>query len=263
MSIMTDISNFPGFKFLETHEKLIITVLVCIALLWGVHMGLNAWEKHDAKNVTALQAQVTALQTQVAQTDQQRVAEQQQAAQALTAANTVVAAVTTQNKLLTQQQAARDKQTQNQQQIDLHATIPQLSQRFAALVPGTDPADIKIAPDNQTVTVGSDTAEKTVAQLELIPELQGDLKDETQKNTGLQSEFNVEQTYALTLEHEITTGDKEIALDDKLLASSDQLCQAKVNLEKTKTKKAFLKGLGIGGAIGYIGGLITAIGLHL
>lgn len=249
--------DIPGITFLEKHEKLIIAIVVCATLLYGVSSGLNAWVRHDQTKVDKLQAQVESDKQQVAEAHQQ-VAQVQAAALADKAASAQeIAAMAAQNATLNANIIARDKATAGQQTVDMHATIPELSQRFASLVPGVDPKDIRIASDSQTVTVGTDTAQKTVAQLELVPQLQSDLKDTQQKVTNLSDEIASLQTYNSALEAEVRTEEKEIGLLEKQLADADKSCQAQVNLEKAKTRRAFLRGFKWGSIFGFIGGIFT------
>lgn len=252
------LSDFPGVTFLKSHEKLIIVIILVVAGLHFWSMGLNAWEKHDEKQLAGLQAQVNADKAAAAASDQQRLADAQTAAADRASYQQTLAATQAQIAALQAAILARDKATQQQQQTDLHASIPELSARFSSLVPGVNPQDIQISADQKSVTVGTDTAEKTVAQLELVPELQADLKDAQSENTSLQTEIKSLQTYNGALEAEVATDDKEIALLNKELADADKTCQAEVNLEKAKTKKAFMHGLKIGAILGFFGGLFGA-----
>lgn len=257
MSIWTSISSFPGFLFVERHEKLIIIVVLCLATLWGVSKGFDAWKAHDQANVVALQAQVTSDKTQVALAQQQVAQVQAAAAADKTASAQVIAAVTSQNAALNANIIARNKQTQTQQTADLHASLPVLGQRLPILVPNINPADIQISPDGKTVVIGEDTAQKTVAQLELVPTLQQDLKDAQRENANLTAEIVSLQTYNSALEAETVTEEKEIALLNKQITDADKACQAQIDLEKVKTKKAFLNGLKWGGIFGFLAGLFV------
>ena len=153
--------------------------------------GVFAFYKGDSILQTYQQNKATQLEAQLQQTQQQAAAAlqaaadakaqvaqvQQAAAQDRATAAAIIQAVTAQNAALNKAMSDRDKQTQQQQQIDLSASIPELGKRFLALVPNLNPADIKVADDQKTVTLGQDTVQKTAAQLELVPQLQQDKKD--------------------------------------------------------------------------------------
>ncbi len=263
MGIWTSLATFPGFSWVEKHEKLIIVVAICLAGLWGTSKVLGAWEKHDEKQLQIAAAQSAADKAAVAQALQQNATDKAAAAADKAATMQLVQAVTAQNAALNQAMAARDKATQNQQKIDLHATITELSTRFSALVPGVNPQDILISKDGNTVTVGTDTAQKTVTQLEEVPRLQADLKDTQQKVTNLESEIRSMETYTKALETEVATQDKTIALLQKELADDAKTCDARVKVESDKARGAYLKGLKHGTIIGVILGLFVghAVGI--
>jgi len=250
--------DIPGITFLKQHENLLITLILCAALLWGVGKGLSAWQAHDQMQVNQLEKQVADDKAQLAQANQNVAEVKAQAAADKAASAQMVAAMAAQNAALNTAIQARDKQTQTQQQIDLHASIPALSQRFMALVPGINPADMKVAPDAKTVTIGQDTAEKTVAQLELVPQLQQDNKDLQTEIKNMQGELASLQGYNTTLEGVVAAEDKQVALLEKAAADSDKACDAKVALEKAKGRRSFLRGLKIGVVVGFFGGLFAS-----
>jgi hypothetical protein len=258
MGIWNNITNFPGFTFVKNHEKLVIIIVLCLVGLHFWSTGLNMWERHDQKRVADLAAQDAANKANTAQALQQGAADKAAAALDKAATMQLVATVTAQNAALSAAMLARDKVTQNQQKADLQATLPVLGQRLVVLVPNVNPADIRVAPDQKTVTIGVDTVQKTVAQLELIPGLQADLKDSQQQVVNLTSEITSLQTYNRALETEVATQDRTIALLQKEIAGADKLCKAEVDLEKVKTKKAFMHGLKIGVILGFFGGVFGA-----
>jgi hypothetical protein len=260
MGILGSIASFPGFTWVKAHEKLLIVVIVVLAGLHFWSVGVNEWEKHEQRQFTAMQNQLAADKTAAAQADADRTAAATAAAADKAAMQQVLTTVQAQNASLIAAINARDKATASQQQVDLHASISDLSTRFSALVPGVQATDMAISKDGKTVTVGTDTAEKTVAQLELVPGLQADLKDTQSQITGLNSEIKSLQTFNTALETEVATDDKEIGLLNKELADADKTCQAQVNLEKAKGKKSFLKGLRIGAVAGFIAGLFVGHG---
>ncbi len=249
--------DIPGLTFLKAHENLLITVIVCIALLWGVSKGLSAWQAHDQMQLNQLEKQVADDKTQLVQASQNVAEVKAQATADKAASAQMVAAMAAQNTALNTAIQNRDKQTQTQQQTDLHASIPALSQRFMTLVPGINPADMKVAPDAKTVTIGQDTAEKTVAQLELVPQLTQDNKDLQTEIKNMQGELASVQGYNTVLEGVVAAEDKQVALLEKAATDSDKACDARVEVEKVKGKRSFFRGLKIGVVVGFLGGLFA------
>jgi len=257
MGILGSIAAFPGFAWIKAHEKLLIVILCLLAGLHFWSKGLDAWEKHDQKQLAGLQQQLDADKTAAAALASQHAQDAAAAAADKASYQQVLSTVQAQNAALVASITARDKATQNQQKVDLTANLGDLSKRFIALVPNVNPADLKDAPDGKSVQVGLDTAQKTVAQLELVPQLQADLKDEQTTITNLNSEIKSLQTYNTALEHEQTTSDKEIAMLNKELADADKTCNEKIAIEQVKTKKAFMHGFKWGAILGFFGGLFT------
>lgn len=262
----TKFANFTGITWVKTHEKLLITLVVCVAIIWGVFEVKKAWEDHDDKvqnaKLATLTQQATDDKTQAAALDAQRQSDAAAAAADKAQLTTVVNTVIAQNTALQAQMTARDKATTAQQQVDLKSSIGELNQRFSTLVPGVLQTDIVVSADGKTVTVGTDTAEKTVSQLELVPQLQGDLKDEMQTATNLQSEINSLNTYNKALEAEVNTANSQIAILNKSLTDEDAVWQQKLDIANGETKKAYWKGFKTGGIIGFIGGVALVIGAH-
>jgi len=139
-----------------------------------------------------------------------------------------------------------------------------LAQRFQSLVPGLNPADIKVAENGVTAQIGQDTAQKTVAQLELVPSLQADKTDlEQQVKNG--QDMLVSSQKALDSQSNLTTAqqkvidaqDKYNGLLEKQIAQGDAACQAQIKIEKTNTKKAYLKGFKWGLITGFLSGIFV------
>src|SRR5208337_22852 len=193
------------------------------------------------------------------------IATQQQAAQDKAASAEIISALTVQNAALTKNIVDRDKQTQQQQQIDLTSTIPELGKRFLALVPNINPADMKVADDQKSVTIGQDTAQKTAAQLELIPDLQADVKNlqtevanDATMLASSQKALDSESKYADIMAKTEAAEEKYAALLQTQIDQGDKLCNEKIDIEKTKGKKSFLKG----GTFGTIFGFILGVAAH-
>lgn len=257
--------------YIKTHERLLIVILVVALLGWVSNKGLNIYEGYEQNKLTSLQAQLDGTKQQAAAAQQSaqdaKTAAQvtaQQANQDKAASAAMISALSQQNANLSNQILQRGKQTQQQQAVDLSASIPELGARFKALVPNVNPADVAVAADGKTVTIGQDTAEKTIAQLELVPSLQADNSDLTQQVKNGQDMLSSSQK-ALGSQSDLTTAqqkvidaqDKYNTLLETQLKQSDAVWQEKVDIEKTNTKKAFLKGFKWGAITGFIGGLFA------
>lgn len=256
-------TEWPGFTWAKTHEKIIIIALCLGVCVHAYSKAASLWVTHEEHNYQAMKVQSDAAKQAQAQAEADRQQAIAQATQDHASMQQAITVAQAQNAALLKEIQDRDKATQQQQQVDLHASIPQLSSRFSSLVPGVNPQDIKISDDTKTVTVGTDTAEKTVSQLELVPQLQADVKNTQQEVTNTQSELKATQVYVTTLEHETTIDDKVIASDEKVIAANDKTCQAQVDVEKAKNKGSFLHGFKWGFITGAIGGLVTGHWLHI
>lgn len=264
-------------NYVKTHERLLIVVLGLAVAGWIGSKGLDIFQNYEQGKLTKLEQQLQQTQQQAAAAQQAAIDAKSAAAQtALTAAQdkaasaALISALSQQNANLANQIVQRGKQTQQQQQQDLNASIPELGKRFEALVPNVNPADVKIAPDQKSVTIGQDTAQKTVAQLELVPSLQADKKDlEQQVKNGndmlagsqkaLESQSKLTDAQAKVIDAQ----DKFTGLLQTQIKQGDAVCEEKVAIEKTKTKKAFLRGFKWGAITGFIGGLFAghAVGI--
>jgi uncharacterized protein YlxW (UPF0749 family) len=247
------------WSWLKTHIILLALMAALIfAGVWGIESRI---EKVRAADDARLQNQVVTDKAQVTQV-QQQIAQVQAAADADRAASAqIIATMTAQNAALSKAITARDQQTQTQQASDMHATIPILAPRLEALVPNVNPQDIVVSPDQKSVSVGTDTAQKVTAQLELVPQLQQDLSDTKQQVTNDTAQIASLQTFNQALTAEVTTDGKLNTLQTQELADSAKACTAQVNLEKAKNKKSFLRGFLWGGITGFVGGVILGHGI--
>ena len=257
--------------YVKTHERLLLVVLALILVGWITNKGLNIYQGYE-------QGKLTNLEQQLNQTKQQAAAASQsaqdaknsaavtatQAAQDKAAAAAMISALSQQNANLANQIVQRGKQTQQQQSTDLNSSIPDLALRFQSLVPGINPVDITVSPDGKLATIGQDTAQKTVAQLELVPSLVADKTDlEQQVKNGQdmlvssQKALDSQSTLTSAQQKVIDAQDKYNGLLEKQLQQGDAACQVQIKIEKANTKKAYLKGFKWGAIFGFVGGLFV------
>jgi hypothetical protein len=197
VSSQQTIVQYNGFfskwiKIIETHEKLILAVIIAL-VLW--HYGDKAYDAYGKY----LLSQQSATNTQIAKVEQQN---------ALNAATLqqLTATVAAQAKIDDAKIAAAKQTIVVKQQQDELLPLPLLSARWESLVT-LPPGSITPQP-NGTVAVTTDAAHLTVNQLESIQPLtdqltatQDQLKGCTtlsaQKDTtitGLQSDITLEKT---------------------------------------------------------------------
>lgn len=257
--------------YVKAHERLLIVVLALVVGVWGVNKGLNIWQDFEQGKLTKLEQQLQQTQQQAAAAQQAAIDAKAQAAtiamqatQDRAASAALISALTMENANLQRAMADRAKQTQQQQQHDLNASIPELGKRFVELVPDVNPKDIQVAKDEKSVTIGEDTAQKTVAQLELIPKLQADtvdlqkqIKNGEDMLAGSQKALDSQVKLTDAQQKIIDAQDKFTGLLQLQIKQADSVCQEKVAIEKTKTKKAFLRGFKWGVITGFIGGIFT------
>ena len=132
------------------------------------------------ENHKAQQAQATL----VAQT-QKDAATLAQAKEALTSYQVTIAQTLAANAALSTAMATRDKTVVIQQTADAKLPPTQLATRWQGLI-----ADSGVTPNTTGYSLTDSAGLATVTQLEQVPVLQLDLKDETTKVTNLQSDVD-------------------------------------------------------------------------
>jgi hypothetical protein len=232
----------PISAFLKLHEKLIIIVLSVLAGLYFTGRILTAWESHDQRADTlahaTLQANV-ATANQIADVNAKAAADYKALAAHLADANTALAAA----------QSKRDTATQTQQTIDRTLPPTELATRWTTL--------LKIAPESVQVEPGGKEgpdalvitpagARETVVQLESVPTLQADLRDEQ----GIVANQNIQLASLVGVNGGLN---KQIDALNIVNVSEIQACTADKNLLKAQARKSKLRWF-VGGIVaGFIG----------
>jgi hypothetical protein len=238
------ISTTPGnpiSRFLKTHEYLIIFVL---CLIVGVHFYskvISAWETHDQRVADAahatLQANVATAQ-QIATVNAQAAAQYQQLATQLAASN----------KALATAQATRNTATQNQQTIDRTLPPNELATRWTTLLK-MDPQTVLVEPGGKegpdALVITPEGARETVVQLESVPTLQANLKDE-------QTIVANQDTQIGNLAGVNVGLNKQIDALNVVNAAEIKACTDDKNLLKAKARKSKLKWFFGGFIVGFV-----------
>lgn len=228
--------------YIKAHERLII-LLVCLGV--GIHFYsriIGAWESHDQR--VADQAHAT-LQADIADTK----AQADSNAKAAAAYQALAAQLADANKVLAAAQVTRNTATQTQQATDRILPPNELAIRWARLL-NVEIQSIQVEPGGKGVPdallVTPATATETVVQLESVPTLQADLKDEetiaANEATQITSLAGVnvglnKQIDALNIEN---VAEINACTDDK-------------NLLKAKARKSKFRWFLIGAGVGWFG----------
>jgi len=233
-----------ALTWLQKHERLIIVFLVLLAGSWFGQKYLDRVADRDKQAATVAvsqlneqKAQNTQLANQIAQLSGQYQTLQVQIAQ--------------ENVQLANAMQSRVTVLHDQQQVDKTLPLPDLGNRWAHLS-GIAPTDISASPVGITVT---DTgARQTVEQLEQVPVLQANLKDEQTIADNRQQEVDKANLLIDGLNTQVSGLNKTI-LDE------ETVCKAEVASTKADVNKSKSKWFKVGFGLGFVAGLIT--GHHL
>jgi hypothetical protein len=229
-------------NFFKSHERVII-LLLCLGV--GIHFYskiVSAWEAHDQRVDSlahaALQANVTTA-NQIADVNAKAAAQYQQLAAQLVESNKALAAA----------QATRNAATQTQQNIDRTLPPNELATRWTTLL-HIAPESIQVelggkgVPDALVITPAGAT--ETVVQLESIPALQANLKDETT--------IVANQNMQITSLAGVNVGlNKQIDALNVVNAAEIKACTDDKNLLKAQARKSKLHWFEAGVVVGFIG----------
>ena len=118
----------------------------------------------------------------------------------------------------------------HQQTVDDQSNLPTLAGRMVALVPNSQISDVTVG--NTGLTLDTAISHLTVSQSELVPALQGELKDETQIAAADQTALTAASTAMTACTDQV--GGLQKSLTDQQAHET-----AAVAAEKSKTKKAW------------------------
>jgi hypothetical protein len=224
--------------FLQKHERMVICALV---LMVAMFLGGKYFDREAAK----AQANATVAAQLAADAKQSAQQAALQAAQTQAQYQAMLEVLQKQNAVLAQAVTQRDAILGQQQAVDKTLSPTQLTQRWAQLVPGTMPI---ATPTGVSVTTAD--AQSTVVQLENVPVLTQNLKDETEIAANLQSELDAQGKVVAEDNTLISALNTEIADNDKA-------CKAEVAAVKADARKGKVKWF----KIGYVAGLVSGLWL--
>lgn len=224
--------------WLQKHEKIIIVLLVLLAGSWlGNHwLNIKADDARQLANVAEQQlnnqkAKDVQLASQVSQLNTQY----QNVVSQLSAQNAQLAAAVTSRTVVLQQQQATDK------------TMPllDLGNRWAALA-GIAPTELRESAAG--ITVSDTGARQTVEQLEQVPVLTKNLRDETTIADGREQEIDKANALVGGLTQQVSGLNLTISDDAKV-------CKAQIASVKADARKSKSKWFKVGVVVGFVGGL--------
>ena len=222
--------------FIKAHERIVI-LLLCLLVGWHFSgKAVSAWESYDQRKDTLAHATLAA---NIAAANQLAVVNAKAAADYQALAVQLAAS----NKALANAQVTRNAETQTQQTIDRALPPTELATRWATLLKmplGT----VQVIPEGLAITPQGAT--ETVVQLETIPTLQANLKDETTIATNESAQLASLAGVNGGLNKEIT------ALNAENIATNSA-CNADKKLLTAKARKSKLHWFEAGVIVGFIG----------
>lgn len=240
-------------SFLMDHERLLIVIIAAIVLWWGY--GKYAQIRLDHDSAALKQAQIVANQ-QATQNAALLVQAQQNAA--------VVAADKAQLQALTDKVTAQNQQLANanialatalskQQKTDASLPVPDLVNRWAQLVPGTNFSGAVTSGNNIQVTPSNALA--TVQQLEKVPALMAELANEVQLKAN-DDQIIVSQNKSIAdLNTQVTTLNAAVAGAKQLDVDHQKAADEQIKVVKDECRKSKRKWF----VIGYIAGFASKV----
>lgn len=230
--------------WLQKHERIIIVFLVLLAATWLGNKWLNvsADRAKQASNIatqqfTAQKANDTALAAQVAQINGQY--------------RVLTFELAQQNAKLASAMTNRTVTLKKQQVTDSTLPVVELDTRWSSLV-GFAPNELVVGPTG--VTVSDTGARQTVEELEKVPVLTSNLKDETTVAQNQQTELDKANLLVGGLNQQVSSLNLTVT-------DAQKACTAETNSLKASDRKGkrnwFLRGLAIGGAV------VTALVFHV
>jgi hypothetical protein len=226
--------------FLLDHERLLIVLIAAVVIFLGYVKVTNIIAEHD--KVQLQQAQIAA--------DAQKAANvqlAQQVAQDAAQLKELSDKLTAQNQQLANANTALASALVNRQKTD--ATLPptDLATRWMQLVPTMPSGGVKVATNGDfDVTPAGSVA--TTQQLEQVPVLSEQLKNETTAKENDDKIITQQTTNIFDLNGQVTGLNKQIVDNDKV-------CQAAIKVEKDNARKGKRKWF----IIGYIAGFASKV----
>jgi hypothetical protein len=230
----TELSTLEKYLLaFKQHERLLIVLAILAFGTFGVSRWLNYESAQKDAKVAALTLVVAQDKASV-----QNLALQAQQAQATY--QTTLDAITKENSALAQANAQQLASLAQRQTGDKQLPLPQLGQRLQVLVP----AATGVTATSTGLSLDSNSSVAVVQQLEQVPVLIDELKNETQVAANDKSALDAAGTVIV---------DKTVQIAGLNKSLTDQQAHevAAVAAEKVKTKKAFWRGFKYGFVTGF------------
>ena len=226
----------PALTWLQKHERIILVFLVLLAASWLGNHWLNNTAARDKQAATVAAQQLAG---QVAKDAQLA----SQVTQLNTQYQTVIAQLTAQSAQLVAAQQNRTVVLEQQQATDKTMPLPDLGNRWAALI-GVAPTELSASGTG--ITASSTASISTVEQLEQVPVLTQNLKDEATVADNRQQEVDKGTALVTGLNTQVTGLNLPISDDKKACVA--EVASVKATARKGKLK-SFLYGAGAGAGV--------------
>lgn len=233
---MDDKQITAKISWLKQHERIVISFMLLFVFLWLGNKYIDYRANVDSKAVAVADAQYQ----QVKQANDS-LAKQVQDQE--TYYKSLVDSLTQQNKSLLVSIQNRNNTLKQQQQRDVNMADPELIVHWSSLVPNTQASEYQAG--NGTINVTENAARQTVVQLDSIPVLEADSKEEKQVIDNQQKEINAGTKTVNDLNTQVVGLNKQISADDNR-------CTAEKNDIKAQAAKSKRKWFIVGTVLGAV-----------
>jgi len=238
-------------SFLLDHEKLLITLILAVTLWWGYGKYAQIRLDHDS----AALKQATLVSQQQAQQNAALLVQAQQQAAVVAADKAALQAltdkVTAQNAQLAQANATLASALARQQKTDASLPVPDLVNRWAQLVPGSNFAGAVTSGNNVQVTPSN--ALQTVQQLEKVPVLTTELANETTAKANDDQVITSQNKNIFDLNSQVTTLNASVFGWQKQDTDDKAQCVEQIKVVKDEARKSKRRWF----VIGYVAGFLS------
>lgn len=242
----------PGLfrTWLLDHEKLLITAIIALVVIFGYFKITSIIADHDAAALKAAQvvaqqqADLNAALAKQATLNAAQIADDKAQLQVLTDR------LTAQNAQLVNANTALAAALTKQQKTDATLPVPDLVNRWAQLTPGSNFAGAIGSGNNVTVTPANAVA--TVQQLEKVPVLTQQLANETTEKTNDDQLINQQNKSIFDLNNQVGTLNNSVVGLNKTIKDNDSVCQLQIKTINDNARKSKLKWFGAGFVLGFV-----------
>lgn len=242
-------------EYVKLHHNLLISIGILLVIVLGYSKIINYLEHRD--QLEFQKAQI-ALQAQIDQNKQLAASvreAQEHSEQIEHEYKVLLEQLTIQNRAILQAQVKRDSDLKIQQQKDRNLPPPELAGRWSSLL---NQPSVEVTPTEDGYQIKPGIAVETVVQLERIPQLEADLKDEQQLVLNKDKQIdNLNLLYESVNNVNTTFIAQVFGLRAQIEAEKNK-SDAEISLLKAQSRKSKLKWF----VAGYVAGFVSKIFIH-